>query len=183
MSTHPDTQPEWPESRLRAVNTKLLRPWYDECVSKLNYHRRRATWVSRMNVIFGLPITVLSAITGTAAFATLGAQVGTRWQLVVAFISVTIVLLSTIQTFFRFPDQAKKHQDGVHRYLGIYWEIRDFVAYPRKDPEEAYYTEERVQNLINFLRYADEVFQGVEQQPPRAVGPGYYPSSRSPIDD
>jgi len=51
---------------------------YEECVSKLDSHQRRTNVLNRMSMFFGLPITIFAAVSGTAAFATLGQQVGGR---------------------------------------------------------------------------------------------------------
>src|SRR5215217_3265669 len=89
---------------------------YKECVSKLDSHQRRTNVLNRMSMFFGLPITIFAAVSGTAAFATLGQQVGGSWPVLVIILSLTITVLSTIQTFFRFSEQAAKEQAAANQY-------------------------------------------------------------------
>src|SRR5215212_8739184 len=46
------------------------------------------------------------------------------WPVLVIILSLTITVLSTIQTFFRFSEQAAKEQAAANQYAGLLWEIR-----------------------------------------------------------
>jgi hypothetical protein len=106
-----------------------------------------------MYVLFGLPIAVFAAVSGTAAFATLGEQVGTIWRLLVVALSLTITVLSTVQTFFRFSEQAAKDQDAANQYSELRWEIRKWTNTAHGKEKDS---------IDHFITYVVSEMQDVE---------------------
>jgi hypothetical protein len=109
---------------LSQAQVARVRSLYEECASKFHSHQQRANWFNRTSVFFGLPISIFAAVSGTAAFASLGQEVGGSWRLLVIILSLTITILSTIQTFFHFSEKAAKEQHAANQYSDLVWKIR-----------------------------------------------------------
>jgi hypothetical protein len=144
------------------LQTERVRRLYEECLSRMYSHQQRTNVFKRMSGIFGLPIALFAAVSGTAAFATLGQEVGTSWRLLVIVLSLTITVLSTIQTFFRFSERATKEQDAANQYSDLQWEIRRWVN-TRQDTDNATVAH-FVNDVISGMRDIDARYRGFEPQ-------------------
>src|SRR5215212_10229969 len=71
----PDSDPASKAAYESAIQGSL-RKMIEELKGRYTKHERRADLLYRMDILFGLPIAILSTVSGTAALATLGEQAG-----------------------------------------------------------------------------------------------------------
>jgi hypothetical protein len=106
----------------------LLREWEERASVSQDAHYVRATRLGRYNLLFGIPVVVLTAIVGTSVFATLQEQVATGWQIAVGAVSVLAGVLASLQTFLRFQERAEKHRAAAELWSAIRREIDQMLA-------------------------------------------------------
>jgi len=152
---------------------------YKECVSKLDSHQRRTNVLNRMSMFFGLPITIFAAVSGTAAFATLGQQVGGSWPVLVIILSLTITVLSTIQTFFRFSEQAAKEQAAANQYAGLLWEIRRWAN--TRQSRKRTSVDSFVSDVISEMQDTEAEYRGGRPQRRGTGGSSVVPDTTPPM--
>jgi hypothetical protein len=157
-----DITDELASTGLDKTQVARVQSLYEECVSKLNSHQQRTNVFNRMSIFFGLPITIFAAVSGTAAFATLGEQVGGSWPVAVIILSLTITVLSTIQTFFRFSEQAAKEQAAANQYAGLLWEIRRWANTTQSRDRTS--VDSFVSDVISDMRDTEAEYRGGGQQ-------------------
>jgi hypothetical protein len=74
---------------------------------------------SRWNRFFGIPVVILTALVGTAIFGTLQQDPGLHWRILAGGISILAAVLSALQTYLNYSEQAAKHEAE-----GAYAEMR-----------------------------------------------------------
>jgi len=173
-----DITDELAATGLDQAQVARVRALYEECVSKLHSHQRRSDVFNRMSVFFGLPITIFAAVSGTAAFVTLGQQVGGSWRLVVVLLSLTITILSTIQTFFRFSEQAAKEQVAANQYSELLWEIRIWANTTQR--RERAYVDSFISDVVSQLQDIDAQYRGGGPQRRAVVRSSLAPDTAPP---
>jgi len=80
------------------------------------------------NIRLGVPVTVFSAVVGTAIFATKNtphrdAQV----QLLAGLLSLAAAVLSALHTFFNFADVAAQHKSAAAEYESVRHDLDAFI--------------------------------------------------------
>src|SRR5262245_25635422 len=79
-------------------------------------HYDAAESLRRRNYFFGVPIIALSAIVGTSVFATISEDLSLWTRIVVGCVSISVAVLSALQTFFRFAERAEHHREAAIKY-------------------------------------------------------------------
>jgi hypothetical protein len=82
-------------------------------------HYLAAKRTSRMHNLLGIPTVILTAVVGTSIFATLSASKDNRLSIAIGVISVISTILVSLQTFFRFGEQAEKHRGAGVSFSAI----------------------------------------------------------------
>ena len=73
-------------------------------------HYKAAETADRWHRAIGLCSAVLSAIVGTAIFATIRESAGETWRIVAGLVLLLASLLASIQSFFGFAERASDHR-------------------------------------------------------------------------
>jgi hypothetical protein len=83
---------------------------------------RRAQWL-------GLPVMLITVLVGTSAFASIASQaVSIEAKLAVGLLSVLATVLSSLQTFFKYPERAEQHRRSAAKYGAIERELEVLFA-------------------------------------------------------
>lgn len=97
------------------------------CIKKAQAHYKTAELYSRRNVALGVPVTIATSVVATSIFATLGQdKTNLPILLITGALSIGAAVLSGLQTFLRYPDQATEHRragvsyEGVRRTLDLF---------------------------------------------------------------
>jgi hypothetical protein len=116
-----------------------LRDWERRAAAAAEVHFQLAESLSRWNIYLGVPVVALSAIVGTALFASLAHDVNVGLRIAAGTISVITAVLASIQTFLRFGARAEQHRVAAERWSAIRREIEKVCALPPKlagDPKQ-----------------------------------------------
>jgi hypothetical protein len=115
-----------------------LRDWERRAAAAAEVHFQTAEHLSRWNMLFGIPVVTLSAVVGTATFATLSdANVGLR--VFAGTLSVLAAVLASVQTFLRFGARAEQHRVAAEHWSAVRREIEKARSLPSEvvgDPKQ-----------------------------------------------
>ena len=122
----------------KAVLERLL-DWESRAAAAAEVHFQTAEYLSRWNIFLGIPVVVLSAIVGTATFATLTHDVNVGIRIAAGTLSVIAAVLASVQTFLRFGSRAEQHRVAAERWSAIRREIEKARSLPPElhgDPKQ-----------------------------------------------
>ena len=95
---------------------------------KSNAHYRMSERAKSRHNTLGIPVTVLTAIVGTAIFATINSPTQNFWiQVAAGLLSLTAAVLAALQTFFNFSDVAAQHKDAAASYEAVRHQLDWFL--------------------------------------------------------
>src|SRR6476659_1613556 len=87
----------------------LLQQWLNGIRIAHMSHSIAAARCKLKGQLFGIPVTVLSIITGTTIFGSLKSSRSDHILMAVGIISLLAAVLSGLQTFLNYPEQSQKH--------------------------------------------------------------------------
>jgi hypothetical protein len=125
---------------------RVLSGWYRRARESQFAHYAAASRYAILARLLGIPSVALSAVAGTALFATLqeeSASVGLR--LALGLVSVLAGVLAALQTFLGFGERADRHRAAGSAYGAVRREIEQYHAVPPR-------TAEAVEVVMNRLR-------------------------------
>src|SRR5947209_14064163 len=105
-----------------------LRDWESRAAAAAEVHFQTSEYLSRWNIFLGIPVVALSAIVGTATFATLAHDVNVGIRIAAGTLSVIAAVLASVQTFLRFGARAEQHRVAAERWSAIRREIEKALA-------------------------------------------------------
>ncbi|HEY5707072.1 MAG TPA: DUF4231 domain-containing protein [Terrimicrobiaceae bacterium] len=95
---------------------------------KSNAHYHMSERAKARHNSLGIPVTVSTAIVGTAIFATLNSPTQSFWiQVGAGLLSLTAAVLAALQTFFNFSDVAAQHKDAAASYEAVRHQLDWFL--------------------------------------------------------
>jgi hypothetical protein len=104
-----------------------------------NAHYLASETFGARNRWLGIPVTIMTAVVGTAIFATLSRANTIQWlAIATGMLSITAAVLSSLQTFLRFSELSAAHKnagtsyDEVRRALDLF-----FLRFGREPDREA----------------------------------------------
>lgn len=102
----------------------LLAEWDSRATLALVSCNRAATRYRQWNMLLGIGSAALSAVAGTAVFATLdNGDVGSWLRIIVGAVIVLAATLTAIQTFARFPELVDEYERSARRFGKVRREI------------------------------------------------------------
>ena len=107
-----------------------LRDWESRAAAAAEVHFQTSEYLSRWNIFLGIPVVALSAIVGTATFATLTHHVNIGIRIAAGTLSVIAAVLASVQTFLRFGSRAEQHRVAAERWSAIRREIEKALSLP-----------------------------------------------------
>lgn len=111
----------------------VLSQWYERASVVAVGHYRAALRYSRFHFWIALPTVTLSAVVGTAVFATLQQQTSFWLQLIVGAMSVLAAILTALQSTLRYQELAEKHRGAGAKYNSLGREIELMLTFPEVD--------------------------------------------------
>ncbi len=90
-------------------------------------HYKAVDLASRRNTIIGVPVVITTSIVATSIFATLNSNPDIKWKLTTGVVSIAAVVLSALQTFFKFSARAEKHRANGVNYSSLRRQIEHFI--------------------------------------------------------
>ena len=100
-------------------------------------HYEAAKYYQRVHLFLAIPAVIISALLGTTVFANLQySDVG--WvKFVLAVLSVTMIVLSSLQAFLRYAERSERHRTAAVQYGELRRELEQLLVFNAKSPNEA----------------------------------------------
>jgi len=111
-----------------ATERALLEDWWRRCREAQWAHYSCSTQLMRLHYFIGIPIVILAAFTGSAAFAAISHTSGPVLRWAVGIISVLVAVLGGLQTFLRLTDRATAHRLAGADYARVRRLIEERLA-------------------------------------------------------
>jgi hypothetical protein len=93
-------------------------------------HYKAAKKFEEHHRYLGMPVIILSAVVGTAIFASIEGNPHWLVQGFVGLLSLSAAILSSLQTFLGYAQLAEKHKAAAVRYSQLRRELDAFCSYP-----------------------------------------------------
>ncbi|MBN3755537.1 SLATT domain-containing protein [Paraburkholderia sp. Tr-20389] len=108
------------EYRPPANENELLLKWIRRARESQKSHYDMADLLAARNRLFGIGVTVLSAVVGTTVFLSLVVSEDSPWgRLVVGLVSIAAAASAALQTFLRYAERAEAHRAAGARYGAV----------------------------------------------------------------
>ncbi|HME25896.1 MAG TPA: SLATT domain-containing protein [Acetobacteraceae bacterium] len=115
---------------MQIQDMKIVRDWHVMACVAEKAHIKSAAQAERMNKLLGIPATILSAVVGSAVFASLGdPSKSPGWATVlVGGLGIIAAGLTGLQTFLRYAERAENHRKFFGRYGMIRRQLEELLA-------------------------------------------------------
>jgi hypothetical protein len=97
-------------SAFPAETLVLWNDWFRRTRESQTLHYRCANHFSRLHLLLGIPTIVLSAVVGTAVFASLEREASGDLRIAVGMLSVLAAVLGGLQTFLGYAERSNRHR-------------------------------------------------------------------------
>jgi hypothetical protein len=133
----------------------IANDWYKRSSTVAVGHYKAAERYARRHALLSAFSAVLSAVVGTAVFATLQQQPDPRIQIAVGLTSVVAAVLAVLSAGTGFQDKAEKHRIAGSKYNAVGRELEQLLT--KKEIEE--------QSLTNVRSRLDALAQEMPHIP------------------
>jgi hypothetical protein len=107
---------------------QVVDDWYKRVTVTQRAHDLSAHAFGVRKYWLGIPALTLSALVGTAVFATVQKQPELWLQITAGFASVAAAILAVLQTFLGYPERAEKHRIAGAKYGALRRELEQLRA-------------------------------------------------------
>lgn len=138
---------------------ELMVDWFRRSRESQQVHYECSNHFGRLHYGLGIPTIVLSAIVGTAVFASLESELDGWWRVTVGTISIGAAVLASLQTFLGLSERAENHRLIAAQYASV-----------RRDLEllKTFFEEERaLREMAAIKARMDELAQSAPEVPGR----------------
>jgi hypothetical protein len=132
------------------LSCNLLIDWLRRVRENQYVHYETGAHFSRLSYWLGVPAMILSAAVGTTVFASLAKTEMTapdasalflglsanEWRIVIGLVSAFSAVLTSLQTFLRYPERAASHRRTGADYGALRRALEAILAFPPADPDD-----------------------------------------------
>ncbi len=139
----------------------LILAWYRRARLANQAHAQAASRARHNSFLLGIPAVALSAIVGSAIFATIDKTPNRYLQVAAGFLSLVTSALTALQTFLRLDDQVQNHESASRAFGAIRREIGQLGAIAHHSRQEA---ESRLNEIRKEYDQASAASRNVPQK-------------------
>lgn len=103
---------------------ELLEGWHQALRILHRGNFMAAKHYSRLNIVLGVPVVIITSIAGSTMFATSGETDAELLQYAAAALALLATVLSSLQTFLSYGEQAARHKEAAVKYGVLRTEIQ-----------------------------------------------------------
>ena len=92
---------------------ELMSQWQRGLGNTHRAHFEAAKHYERLHMCFGIPTVIMSALLGTTVFTSLQYSESAWVKTLMAVLSVAVVALTSLQTFFKYSERAERHKTAA----------------------------------------------------------------------
>ena len=115
---------------------KLLKFWQEECRLYVWLHNQNSTHYRRLDRYISIPAILITAITGTAVFATIGEEDNRVVQICIGTMLIIGTFLQSIRDFLDITDLIHRNTNCSKSYQSIVNDIEEQLSQDREDRED-----------------------------------------------
>jgi len=116
---------------------EILNEWLYRIGRSHLAHNLAAAKYEPLNRRFGATAAVLSAVVGTAVFATLEASPSSYLKIFTGLISIAAAVLASLHTYLGYSDLAGRHKIAAARFGELRTQLEQIKAFPPASDEMA----------------------------------------------
>ncbi|WP_187365831.1 SLATT domain-containing protein [Trebonia kvetii] len=139
----------------------LILAWYRRVRLANQAHAEAGSHARRNSMLLGIPAVTLSAVVGSAIFATIDKTPNRYLQIAVGLLSLTTAVLAAFQTFLRLDEQVREHEVASRSFGAIRRELGQLGAIAHHNREE---TESRLEKVRERYDQASAASRNVPQK-------------------
>lgn len=148
--------------------SNLLETWRNRAMKSQHAHYRTARHLSRRNLQFGLPSTILSAIIGTSLVVSFEQSPSVTMRVIFGLLSLLAAGLAAGQTFLRYAERAEKHRAAGAAFGSIRREIEQFQVVGSSDNDKINTFIDGIRNRFDELaanspEISEKIWNEIEQ--------------------
>jgi hypothetical protein len=113
-----------------ADREQLLRGWLLHAHKARDRHEESARFCESRRYLFGGAAVVLSAVSGSTVFASIGGSPDALAIVLVGGISILAAVFAALQTFLDYPGRAARHHVAAVKYKAIIRELEQALTGP-----------------------------------------------------
>lgn len=143
----------------KKTDEKLLEEWSDHGKSFRWMHDRAARKYWKKNIMFQIPVIILSTLTGAANFAQdrISEDYRGYYSLGVGFANIIAGIVATIATFLKVAEYLEAHRVASVSWGKYYHNVKTEL---QKEPSDR-------EDVLDFMKYAKNEYEKlIEQSPP-----------------
>jgi uncharacterized protein YqhQ len=130
----------------------LLTDWFRRVRESQRTHYECGTHFRRLHYVLGIPAIVLSAVVGTAVFASLAETTPTTWsRIIVGLVSIVAAVAASLQTFLKYGETADMHRVAGAQYGAIRRSLELLKTMPPSTMEEMQVQITTIKDLMDRL--------------------------------
>lgn len=114
----------------------LISDWRKAIRTAQIAHYECATSAEMRNSVLGILVVIISTVVGTSVFASLAENPEIWIKILIGVMSVLAAILSSIQTFLKYAEQAEFHRISAVKFSALQKEIEQKAAFPPSDENE-----------------------------------------------
>jgi hypothetical protein len=92
---------------------ELIGQWQWGLGNSHRAHYEAATYFERLHLWIGVPTVIVSALLGTTVFTSLQHADAAWVKTLMAVLSVSMIALTSLQTFFKYSERAERHKTAA----------------------------------------------------------------------
>src|SRR2546428_35193 len=128
LTTTPSIEPPF-QTRSGPEPHLLLTQWLNGIKIAHVAHSRAAASYRLRGQLLGVPVTVFTVVIGTSVFTTLHSSPNERIIIMIGVTSVLAAVLSGVQTFLNYPEQAARHQAAGTKYGRLRRRVEEVISW------------------------------------------------------
>lgn len=124
------------ESKRLPSELSVLEDWKSTCDSLSHAHSKAALFFSILHYGNGLLIIILSGLIGVDNFKN-----------ITQILSVTVVILASIHTFFKFSEWSSQNKEASSSYQKIVMELQSQIVFNKQDPDKLLFIQDKIDSI------------------------------------
>ncbi len=114
---------------------ELINQWQRGLNISHRAHYEAAKYYERLHFLLGIPTVVMSAVLGTTVFTSLQHS-DIEWiKSLMAVLSVSMVALTSLQTFFKYSERAERHKTAAVQIGEVRRELEQKLQFEKIDED------------------------------------------------
>ena len=112
---------------------ELIGQWLQGLGNSHRAHYEAAKYYERLHLWIGVPTVVMSAALGTTVFTSLQHADDAWIKTLMAVLSVSMIALTSLQTFFKHSERAERHKTAAVQYGEVRRELEQKLQFASVD--------------------------------------------------